>query len=124
MCLRRQFTCIYLQYAISCNKFKARCLWWSGVHFIVTVTTVTVITRCIGVGFISFVACEAIVLFYTIHYLYFATSAENICGRDDCDGGAGSGGGGGGVSLLFTGFDVIGSFRFAGFLSSSGNCCP
>ena len=40
---------------------------WSGVYFIVAVTTVTVINKNVGVGFISFVALEAIVIrFYTI----------------------------------------------------------
>ena len=53
--------------------------------------------------------------------LYFATSAENCCGRNTC---GGSYGGGGGVSSLHTGFCVIGVLRFAGFISSSGNCCP
>ena len=52
--------------------------------------------------------------------IYFAISAENHCGCDAC---AGGGGGGGGVSSLPTGFCVIGAFRFACFISSSGNCC-
>ena len=40
---------------------------WSGVYFIVTVTTVTVINKNVGVGFISFFVLEAIVIrFYTI----------------------------------------------------------
>ena len=69
--------------------------------------------------------------------LHFATSVENLCGRDACSGGAGSGSGsgggsggasggasGGGGSSLHTVFCVIGAFRFAGFISSSENCCP
>ena len=56
--------------------------------------------------------------------VYFAASAENCCGRDTCGGDDGGGGGGGGVFLLHTRFCVIGDFRFAGFISSSGNCCP
>ena len=45
---------------------------------------------------------------------------------DACGGGGGSGdgGGGSGVSSLHTEFCVIGAFCFAGFISSSGNCCP
>ena len=38
--------------------------------------------------------------------------------------GGGDGGGGGGVSSLHTRICVIVDFRFAGFISSSGNCCP
>ena len=53
--------------------------------------------------------------------VYFATSAENSCGRDACVGGDG---GDGGVSSLHTRFCVIVDFRLAGFISSSGNCCP
>ena len=33
-------------------------------------------------------------------------------------------GGGDGFSSLHTGFCVTGVFCFAGFISSSGNCCP
>ena len=53
--------------------------------------------------------------------VYFATSAENCYGRNACGGGYG---GGGGVSSLHTGFCVIGTLRFAGFISSSGNYYP
>ena len=59
--------------------------------------------------------------------VYFAASAENLCGCDACGGAAGAGAagaGGTGVSLLHTRFCIIGAFRFAGFISSSGNCCP
>ena len=58
-----------------------------------------------------------------IHHSYFAASAENLCWGDACGGGAGSGGGDV-VSSLHTGICVIGAFRFAGFISPSGNCCP
>ena len=58
-----------------------------------------------------------------IHHSYFAASAENLCWGDACGGGAGSGGGDV-VSSLNTGICVIGAFRFAGFISPSGNCCP
>ena len=54
--------------------------------------------------------------------VYFAASAENCCRRDTC--GDDDGGGGGGIFSLHTRFCVIGDFRFAGFISSSGNCCP
>ena len=51
--------------------------------------------------------------------VYFATSAENRCGCNACDG-CGSGG----DSSLHTGICVIGACRFAGFIISSINCCP
>ena len=50
--------------------------------------------------------------------MYFATSAENCCMRHAC---GGSGAGVGGVSSLHMRFRVIGVFRFAGFIISSGN---
>ena len=55
--------------------------------------------------------------------MYFTLSAENRCGHD-AFGGRDGGVGGGGVSSLHTGFCVIGAFRFAGFISSSGNRYP
>ena len=67
MCFTRQFTTINLQWAISCNEFKSRCLGWSGIHFIFTVTTVTVLIRIAYVEFIFFVVYKAIIIrFYTI----------------------------------------------------------
>ena len=53
--------------------------------------------------------------------VYFATSAKKLCGCNACGGGAGSVGAI--VSLLHMGIYVIGAFCFAGFISSSGNCC-
>ena len=50
--------------------------------------------------------------------VYSAASAENLCGRGDCGGGAGD------AFLLHTEFCVTDAFLFAGFISSSGNCCP
>ena len=42
-------------------------LTWSGVHFIFTVTTISVLIKRVCVEFIFFVVCEAIVIrFYTI----------------------------------------------------------
>ena len=55
--------------------------------------------------------------------VYFAASAKNCCGRDTC-GGDDDGGGGGSIFSLHTRFCVIGDFRFAGFISSSGNSYP
>ena len=55
-----------------------------------------------------------------IYNVFFALNAESRCGHDACGGGSG----GGGVSLLHTGLCIIGAFDSAGFISSSGNCCP
>ena len=64
------------------------------------------------------------ILYHLAKYnVYLARSAENRCWCDACGGDHGCGGCGGGVSLLHTGFCVIGAFRFTGFISSSGNCC-
>ena len=84
----------------------------SGVHFIVTVT-VTVIIKSVVVGFISFVACEAISS-NSIPFCNacFATRPENRCGRNASRGGDG-------VFSLYAGFCVIDVFRFAGFIRSS-----
>lgn len=54
--------------------------------------------------------------------MYFATSAENWCGRGHCC--CGSVDTSGGVSSSHTGFCIIDAFRFADFISSSQNCYP
>ena len=68
-----------------------------------------------------------LILYHLATYkVYLATGAENHFWGDACGGGGGCGGCGGcsgDVSLLHTGFFVIGPFRFAGFINSSGNCC-
>ena len=60
-------------------------------------------------------------ILYHLSNVYFATSAKKLCGCNACGGGAGSVGGV--VCLLHMGIYVIGAFCFAGFISSSGNCC-
>lgn len=72
-------------------------------------TTVTVNIR--NVGFVFFVACKAIIQFYTNLQRVSATSAENSCGHDAC-GDIGSGCGC--VSSLRGGFCIIGAFDYGG----------
>ena len=52
--------------------------------------------------------------------VYFATSADNQCERDDCGGSAGDGSG----SSLHTRFCVIGAFRFTGIDKLIGKLFP
>ena len=104
----RVFRCTLHRNCHRCHYLYQKC--WRQIHLL------------------SFIVCEAIIIrFYTSFQRVFPTSAENRCGYD-AYGGGGEGGGGGwggdGFSSLHTGFCVTGAFCFAGFISSSGNCCP
>ena len=50
--------------------------------------------------------------------VYIATNGENRCGCNASGSGKVVVVGGGGVSLLHTGYCVVGAFSFAGFISS------
>ena len=91
MCFMRQFTTINLQWAISCNEFKSRCLSWPGVHFIFTVTSVTVLIRIARIAyqnsFSSLSTKQSSFDSIPFCNVYFATSAQNRCRRHVCGGG-------------------------------------
>ena len=113
MHLTQQCTTIYLQLATSYNELKALCLGQSGVHFIATVTTVTIIIRSAGVRFISFVACEAIIIRYYTILLKIVVVAMLVVVRV--------------VVVAFLRYiqdSAPSAPLFAGFICSSGNDCP
>ena len=123
MCFTGQFTNIYLQQAISCNEFKARCLGWPGVYFMVTsplslfLSEVSVSDSCPPLP-----AKQSLFDSVPSRNEYFGKSTGNLSGSNACDDGIGSGSGG--VCLLHIGFCLFGVLRLVGFMSSSGNCCP
>ena len=116
MHLTQQFTTIYLQQPISYNNFKAPCLEQSGVHLIVTVTTATLITKSVVLDATPLLPTKLLssnsILFYNAYLqqvlkIVVATVAKMVV-----------------LVVSHMGFCLISSFRFAGFISTSGNCCP
>ena len=103
----RVVRCTLFRHCYHCHSHYQKC--WCRIHLL----------RCLRRNH------HPILYHLAMYNVYLARSAENLCGHDACGGGDGcDGGDGSSVSLLHTKFCVIGAFCFAGFISSSGNCCP